>query len=162
MKPCCNGFTPTIKAECARRLSARSDEEKGPIEYKIVLPDGTVKHLKSISRPIFSASGELVEVVAAHADVTERKRAEDLLRRSEAHLAEAQRLSHTGAVVYNGTAILYASEETYRIWGFDPAQGLPSRDVVFQRIHQGDRDRLNAEVRRAVDEKRKFSIGYKS
>ena len=146
-----------MRAEAKRSF----DEEKGPIEYRIVLPDGTVKHLESISRPIFSASGELVEVVAAHADVTERKRAEDLLRRSEAHLAEAQRLSHTGAVVYNGTAILYASEETYRIWGFDPAQGLPSRDVVFQRIHQGDRDRLNAEVRRAVDEKRKFSIGYR-
>ena len=91
----------------------------------------------------------------------ERKKAEDLLRRSEAHLAEAQRLSHTGAVAYNGTAILFASEETYRIWGFDPAQGLPSREVVFQRIHPDDRDWLNAEVRRAVGEKRRYSIAYK-
>jgi PAS domain S-box-containing protein len=83
------------------------------------------------------------------------------LRRSEAHLAEAQRLSHTGAVTYNGTAILFASEETYRIWGFDPAQGLPPREVVFQRIHPGDRDWLNAEVRRAVGEKRRYSIAYR-
>ena len=91
----------------------------------------------------------------------ERKKAEDLLRRSEAHLAEAQRLSHTGAVAYNGTAILFASEETYHIWGFDPAQGLPSREVVFQRIHPGDRDWLNAEVRRAVGEKRRYSVAYR-
>jgi PAS domain S-box-containing protein len=94
-------------------------------------------------------------------DIEDRKRAEDLLRRSEAHLAEAQRLSHTGAVTYNGTAILYASEETFRIWGFDPAQGLPNREVVFQRIHPGDRDWLNAEVRRAVSEKRRYAIGYR-
>ena len=76
-------------------------------------------------------------------------------------MAEAQRLSHTGAVAYNGTAILFASEETYRIWGFDPAQGLPSREAVFQRIHPGDRDWLNAQVRRAVGEKREYSVAYK-
>ena len=64
-------------------------------------------------------------------------------------------------MAYNGTAILYASEETYRIWGFDPAQGVPSREAVFQRIHPGDRDRLDAEVRRAVGEKRGYSIGYR-
>src|ERR1700730_1523854 len=83
------------------------------------------------------------------------------LQRSEAHLAEAQRLSHTGAVAYNGTAILFASEETYHIWGFDPAQGPPDREVVFQRIHPGDRDWLNAEVRRAVGEKRRYSVAYR-
>jgi PAS domain S-box-containing protein len=105
--------------------------------------------------------GRIIQWYGLSVDVEERKQAEDLLRRSEAHLAEAQRLSHTGAVAYNGTAILFASEETYHIWGFDPAQGLPSREVVFQRIHPGDRDWLNAEVRRAVGEKRRYSIAYK-
>ena len=62
---------------------------------------------------------------------------------------------------YNETAILYGSEETYRIWGFDPAQGLPSREAVFQRIHPDDRDRLDAEVQRAVGEKRDYSIEYR-
>jgi len=46
---------------------------------------------------------------------------------------------------FNETAILYGSEEIYRIWGFDPAQGVPSREAVFQRIHPDDRDRLDAE-----------------
>ena len=87
-------------------------------------------------------------------DLTERKKAEERLRLSEARLAEAQRLSHSGVVAYNETAILYGSEETYRIWGFDPAQGVPSREAVNQRIHPDDRDRVHAEVRRAVGEKR--------
>ena len=52
-----------------------------------------------------------------------RKKAEDRLRRSEAYLAEAQRLSHTGTAAYNETKILYWSDETYRIWGFDPPAG---------------------------------------
>jgi hypothetical protein len=83
------------------------------------------------------------------------------LQRSEGYLAEAQRLSHCGVAAYNETTVLYGSEEIYRIWGFDPAQGVPSRKAVFQRIHPDDRDRLDAEVQRAVGEKRKYSIGYR-
>jgi PAS domain S-box-containing protein len=83
------------------------------------------------------------------------------LQRSEEYLAEAQRLSHCGVAAYNETTVLYGSEEIYRIWGFDPAQGVPSREAVFQRIHPDDRDRLNAEVQRAVGEKRRYSTGYR-
>jgi PAS domain-containing protein len=94
-------------------------------------------------------------------DIEERKQAEDRLSRSEAYLAEAQRLTHIGVAAFNETAILYGSEEIYRIWGFDPAQGVPSREAVFQRIHPDDRDRLDAEVQRALGEKRGNSIGYR-
>ena len=57
--------------------------------------------------------------------ITDRKRAEEALRRSEAYLAEAQRLSHTGTMVFNATGPVYWSEESYRIWGLDPLHGLP-------------------------------------
>jgi PAS domain S-box-containing protein len=133
--------------------------------FPILLGREVLGVIEFFSREIRQPDQELLNVLATIGSqigqFIERKRAEDLLRRSEAHLAEAQRLSHTGAVVYNGTAILFASEETYRIWGFDPAQGLPAREEVFQRIHPGDRDWLNAEVRRAVGEKRRFSTGYR-
>jgi len=78
-----------------------------------------------------------------------------------ARKAEAQRLSHSGVSAFNETAVLYGSEETYRIWGFDPAQGVPTLEAVFQRIHPDDRDRLNAEVRRAVSEKRGYTTAYR-
>jgi PAS domain S-box-containing protein len=83
------------------------------------------------------------------------------LQRSERYLAEAQRLTHCGVTAYKGTTVFYGSDEIYRIWGFDPAQGAPSRKAALQRIHPDDRDRLNAEVQRALGEKRRYSAAYR-
>jgi PAS domain S-box-containing protein len=127
-------------------------------EFKLKLPDGTVKHVDANILPVFSATGELVEIIATVVDVTERKRAEDTLRRGEAWLAQAQRLSHTGTWVMNGTTrrFLYWSDESYRIWGFDPLQGLPSREDMWGRIHPDDRERLWEEVQEGLREQRDF------
>ena len=69
------------------------------IEFRIVLPDGTVKHIHGIGHPVFNASGELVEVVGTQLDVTERKRAEEereRLRQLQAELAHINRVTTMG------------------------------------------------------------------
>jgi signal transduction histidine kinase len=69
------------------------------IEFRIVRPDGTVKHIHGIGRPVLSPSGELVQVVGTMVDVTERKRADEArerLRQLEADLAHINRVSTMG------------------------------------------------------------------
>src|SRR5439155_15783880 len=69
------------------------------LEFRIVLPDGTVKYIEATGRPLFSTDGELVEMVATHVDVTERKRAEEereRLRQLELDLAHVNRMSMMG------------------------------------------------------------------
>src|SRR6201990_1099596 len=83
------------------------------------------------------------------------------LQGSERYLAEAQRLTHCGVTAYKGSKIFFGSEEIYRIWGFDPAQGVPSRKTVLQRIHPDDLDRLNTELERALREKKRYSTAYR-
>ena len=94
-------------------------------------------------------------------DATERKRAEDALRRSEAYLVEAQRLSHTGTIVFNATGPVYWSEESYRIWDLDPLQGLPDLETVLQRIHPDDRDRANKEAFEALHQARSYTFEFR-
>jgi signal transduction histidine kinase/CheY-like chemotaxis protein len=68
-------------------------------EFRIVLPDGKVRYIHAVGRPVFDASGELIEVVGTHVDVTERKHAEqerERLRQLEADLARLNRVSVMG------------------------------------------------------------------
>jgi PAS domain S-box-containing protein len=129
--------------------------------HRVRRSDGEYRWHHTRAEPLRDEQGRIVQWYGVSVDIDERKKAEERLRRSETYLAEAQRLSHSGVSAYNETAILYGSEETYRIWGFDPAQGVPSREAVFQRIHPDDRDQLNAEVQRAVSEKRGYSAAYR-
>jgi PAS domain-containing protein len=147
---------PTASSAAMRRR--RVETIRGVTSSASKEEDGTVKHVDADIFPVFSATGELAEIIAAAVDVTERRRAEKALRRGEVWLAQAQRLSHTGTWVMNGTTrrFLYWSDESYRIWGFDPLQGLPSRDDMWGRIHPDDRERLWEEVQEALREQRDF------
>jgi PAS domain S-box-containing protein len=73
---------------------------------------------------------------------------EEKLRRSEAYLAEGQRLTHTGSWAWNVATrrSAYWSQENYRLFGFDPEEGIPSDEVFYQRVHPEDRDRVRREV----------------
>ena len=129
--------------------------------HRVRRSDGEFRWHRDHGEPLRDREGRIIQWYGLSIDVDEAKKAEDRLRRSEAYLEEAQRLSHSGVAAYNETDILYGSEETFRIWGFDPAQGVPSREAVNQRIHPDDRDRLLAEVQRAVSEKRNYFFAYR-
>jgi nitrogen-specific signal transduction histidine kinase len=116
-------------------------------EYRLVMPDGAIKHVDVVAHALSNQSGR-IEFVGAVMDVSDRKRAEEELRRSEAYLAEAQRLTRTGIWAWSVTArrSVYWSEENYRLLAFDPAGGIPSDEAFYQRVHPEDRDRVRREV----------------
>jgi formate hydrogenlyase transcriptional activator len=84
-----------------------------------------------------------------------RRRVETELQRSEAYLAEGQRLSHSGswALDVASEKYVYVSEECLRIYGFDPQDGLPTREAVFRRIYPEDREHVERSFGKSVREK---------
>jgi PAS domain S-box-containing protein len=146
------------------RDARRRQKKDFTADFRIILPDGTVKYLESEATIRYFGDEGDYEAVGTHVDVTERKRAEEALRRDEAWLAQAQRLSHTGTWVMNGTTrdFLYWSDESYRIWGVDPLQGLPSREDFWGRIHPDDRKRVWGEVQEAMRRKRDLFAEFRT
>jgi PAS domain S-box-containing protein len=68
-------------------------------QYRIMLPDGTVRHIHTIRHPVVNGAGQVVKLVGTSIDITERKQAEEereRLRRLEAELAHANRLNTLG------------------------------------------------------------------
>ena len=98
--------------------------------------------------------------VLAHRNLLAR---EEELRRSRAYLAEAQKVSHTGSFAWNPVMrqILYWSEECFRIFGRDPAQGLPSIGQVLADIHPEDRPAIVAKMEETLREGREWNSEYR-
>jgi PAS domain S-box-containing protein len=157
---------PDDRARLLQRKKMESTQTEwaaSQADFRIVVPDGKLKHLHSIAHPVMDASGQITEVIGTVMDVTERKRVEDSLRRSESHLAEAQRLTHTGSWVWRvpDRNAVHLSEEWYRIYGFDPAEGPPAWKKRLERVHPEDRLKWKDTIERAIAEKTDYDLEFR-
>jgi PAS domain S-box-containing protein len=131
-------------------------------EYRLLMPDGSIKYLHSVARAVRRASGR-IEFAGAVTDVTIAKETEKRLRRSEAYLAEAQRLSHTSSWAWDvrRQEFAYRSAELYRLFGFEPDQiDVPAR-AFQQRILADDFRRIADVERRAIHQGEPFEIDFR-
>jgi PAS domain S-box-containing protein len=131
-------------------------------EYRLVMPNGSVKYVHVVAHAERDESGE-TEFVGAVMDTTESHRVEEALRRSESYLAEAQRLTHTGSWAWQvaGRVALHLSEEWYRLYGFDPEKGPPTREERAQRVHPEDRAKWQGAIDRAIAETSGFEMEFR-
>jgi PAS domain S-box-containing protein len=112
-------------------------------------------------RAIEQARDDLEERVAARTADLERLNRE--LRRSEAYLAEAQMLSQIGSWAWSPISRenVYWSREVYRIYGFDPSEGMASYQAATGRVHPDDRARFDSSVQQAIAERTDFRVQHR-
>ncbi|MEA3005414.1 MAG: hypothetical protein QOI94_683, partial [Acidobacteriaceae bacterium] len=132
------------------------------LEHRLLMPDGSIKHVHALAHALKTPSGNL-EFVGAVTDITERKRTEEALRRSERYLEEAQRLAHTGTWVWRVTGgdAVYLSQEWYRIYGFDPGEAAPTWSERLQRTHPEDRVKWQKTIERAISERSDYEMEFR-
>jgi PAS domain S-box-containing protein len=106
------------------------------------------------------AQGRPVATLETNNDITERKQAEETLRRSEAYLAEAQRLSLTGSFGWNvSSGEIVWSEESFRIFGYERTT-KPSLELVIQRTHPTDIARVQQLIDRASRDGKDWELEF--
>ncbi len=98
-----------------------------------------------------SPDGEIVGFAKVTRDLSERREAEEAVRRREARLAEAQRLAHLGSWEWDADADTVAwSDELYRIFGIEPSDVDAYLAAYLDRIHPDDRARVDAAIRTSL------------
>jgi PAS domain S-box-containing protein len=127
---------------------------------RIVRPNGEVRYIRCVGVPVIE-NQSLKEYVGSALDVTEHELVTQELRRREAYLADAQRLSHTGSFGWRPDAgELVWSDETYRIFGYDSTV-KPTIDSALERIHPQDRALAQQVIDRASQAGTDFEQEYR-
>jgi PAS domain S-box-containing protein len=141
-------------AEEAIRAGERAD-----CEHRIVRPDGEIRIVHSLGDLKKDASGRPYQMFGVSQDVTDRRRAEEALRRSQFYLSEGERLAHIGSWASTDLGIrwsedlnIYWSDEVYKIFGFDPKNGTPSLQQFLSAVHPQDQASLTATMKKLHEE----------
>jgi PAS domain S-box-containing protein len=117
-------------------------------ELRMRRADGSFRWFLARSVPLRDEEGRIIKWYGTGIEIEDRKRVESQLRRNEAYLAEAQRLSHTGSFGWRvSTGEIQWSEQTYQIFGYD-SSNPPSLSWVLERTHPDDR----AHVQQILDD----------
>ena len=120
-------------AEEALHSEARPD-----IEHRVVRPDGEVRTVHALGSVKRDATGRPYEMFGTVQDITDRKRGEAVLKRTQFYLREGERIAHIGSWAFNESGH-YWSDELYKIYGLDPQNGAPTVEQYLNLIHPEER-----------------------
>jgi len=133
------------------------------MEARVIRKDGQYRWFLFLFKPFQNEYGEIVRWYGTGTDIEDRKQAEQAMRRTEAYLAEAQRLSHTGSFAHDVVRgeITYWSEEAYRTFGFDPTKGSVTYEQARQRVHPEDLAKFEEARERGIRNKTGASVDFR-
>ena len=134
-------------------------ETRADCEHRLFRPDGEMRVVHSLGDLKKNSQGR-IQMFGTTQDITDRKRGEEALRRSQFYLSEGERLAHIGSWAYDLVThkVLHSSDENARLYGFDPGQGPIPAERFFATQHVEDAPWVNATLERAVREGTDFYL----
>jgi PAS domain S-box-containing protein len=131
-------------------------------QYRLLMPDGSVKHVHAMSHASKDEHGGL-EFIGAVTDVTAAKETERKLRLSEAYLAETQHLSHTSSWAWDERLkrYVYLSDENYHLFGVERGNEAELLETYLKLIFPEDRAMVADAAQRAIRDKTDLDINFR-
>jgi PAS domain S-box-containing protein len=135
----------------------------GSIDYRIVTSDGSVRYVNSVlDRIVRDGAGRIMWAYGINQDVTDRKLAEERLKKSQFILAKSQEMAHVGNWAWNvQTGELNGSDENYRIFGYKPHEIKPDLEWAMSCVHPNDLHLLSALLESARRSGARGSVDYR-
>ncbi len=128
---------PEARSLLAEKLRQTGDSEGALFETDQQRRDGTVFPVEISLRRLELEGQQVYQAIIR--DVTRRRRAQETLQRREADLAEAQRIAHLGHWEYDLVSNkVFWSDEVFRIFGLEPQESVPTRELFYSFIHPED------------------------
>jgi PAS domain S-box-containing protein len=139
------------RARMANALERAARGEKLRFETTILRGDGQIRYIDAAFSPLLDSNGAVTHIVGIGLDHTARKHAQEALARSEARLAEAQRVAHVGSWEWQvATNVVIWSDELYRIYAVTREEWDGSYEGFLARVHPDDLDHTRAVVTHAL------------
>jgi PAS domain S-box-containing protein len=154
---------PEDRAAVRAVIERASNEGKNfEHQYRLLMPDGSTKHVHAVAHAIKDPSGG-IEFVGAVTDVTAARITERKLRLSEAYLAETQHLSHTSSWAWDEIRreFVYLSDELYHLFGVEAGKESDLLQTYHDRILPEDQPGVIEATRRAIRDKADFEINFR-
>jgi PAS domain S-box-containing protein len=155
-------FQEMIHPEDRGFLLRATQEARGgghsPMEFRIVRPSGEVRIVHSQDAVTRDVAGQPRQTFGTVQDITDRKRAEEELRRSQFCLSEGQRVAHMGSWAFDATGFSYWSSELFRIYGLDPGGKPPTVEEYLALVHPEDRSFMKQGIAKMLDDHLAFDF----
>ena len=149
-----------VMAEATKHLEGASLHYE--IEHRMLHKDGSIRWFLARGTAMRDRSGKPYRMLGTDTDITERKQADEALKRSEARLAEAQRTAHLGGWEWDIVKHeVHWSTELYRIFDVDPDEFKPSKAAFLDRVHPDDRPYLEECIAAILSNKEPFSVDHR-
>jgi PAS domain S-box-containing protein len=144
--------------------------EKGIVGYekRYQKKDNTALWVHVTISGVYDSAGRHLSSVGTVEDITERKKSEEALKRSESIMKHAGIMANLGAWELGLTSAdriegnpLHWSEQVYRIFGYEPGEVNVTTGLFYERVHPDDRKRVMDAVREALDVKKPYTIEHR-
>ena len=149
-----------VMAEATKHLEGASLHYE--IEHRMLHKDGSIRWFLARGTAMRDRSGKPYRMLGTDTDITERKQADEALKRSEARLAEAQYTAHLGGWEWDIVKHeVHWSTELYRIFDVDPDEFKPSKAAFLECVHPDDRPYLEDCIAAILSNKEPFSVDHR-